>query len=87
MEDDVSEDSEYCEEMTQHVIEKHGLKHIHFFAEKGLWRAFGARTNANGFQESVADASGESITQAVMALDRRLTLGPIKGRAPWDNAS
>ncbi len=70
------------EDLAQRCIEKHRLKHIHFFAEDGLWRAFGARTNARGFQESHADEKGKTIAEAIAALDRRLTLGPIEGRKP-----
>ena len=68
----------YFEAMADEIIERHGLSGIHFFVEKGKWRAFGFRAMPGDFQAASEWGEGKQLATALDNLDDLLTQGPIR---------
>ncbi len=64
------------EELAGNVKDAHDLSSLHIFDEGYIWRVFGFRRNARGFQSSVEWGRGATICDAIIDLNRRLVAGP-----------
>ena len=60
------------------VAARHRLTSLHLFTAQGVWRIFGFRKDAKGYEASVESGEGGSILEAIENLNARLIEGPIR---------
>lgn len=68
------------EQQSKTIIAKWKLSTLHLFIgdEYGCYRVFGFRKTARGFNASVAEGFGDTISDAIADLDDSLKIGPVK---------
>lgn len=68
---------ELPEPICAEIKARHKLTGFHIFDQDGGWRIFANRRDPKGYQASVEQGFGKSITAALNDLDENLRLGPI----------